>query len=280
MALLILVRMVLFWGFRIHLTHSCCFLLSFQATGVMVEEKRERAEEASDSPQKSPRLDPLAAAGSGCSDAPASPTESSEWPSAGEAEAGTSSDSTGDAGRCEHIRSDRALLDMHVYYLTEQRAVLRTCHLSKCKTTCKGNEGMMKCIDCSRFFCSGWPVNRESPQEHALWHAGENTHWVAQWCDEPNLGYCFLCARGMRLSDRSEDDYAVAARNEKDQQMPGDSVAKDGWGSVSGIAKEECHRAPRIAMDDVASAYANGDGHVIRGMPNHGDTCYMNATLQ
>ncbi|XBI37693.1 hypothetical protein VPH35_122933 [Triticum aestivum] len=132
---------------------------------------------------------------------------------------------------------------MHVYYLTEQLGVRRRrrCHLSKCKTTCKGNEGMMKCIDCSRFFCSGWPVNRESPQEHALWHAGENTHWVAQWCDEPNLGYCFLCARGMRLSDRSEDDYAVAARNEKkNQQMPGDSVAKDGWGSVSGIAKDGC----------------------------------------
>ncbi|VAI86406.1 unnamed protein product [Triticum turgidum subsp. durum] len=209
----------------------------------MVEEKRERAEEASESPQKSPRLDPLAAAvaGPGCSDAPASPTESSdEWPSSGESEAGTSSDSTGDGGRCEHIRLDRELLDMHVYYLTEQRAVLRTCHLSKCKTTCKGNEGMMKCINCSRFFCSGWPVNRESPQEHALWHAGENTHWVAQWCDEPNLGYCFLCARGMRLSDRSEDDYAVAARNKKDQQGLGDSVAKDGWGSVSGIAKDGC----------------------------------------
>ncbi|VAI86399.1 unnamed protein product [Triticum turgidum subsp. durum] len=209
----------------------------------MVEEKRERAEEASESPQKSPRLDPLAAsvAGPGCSDAPTSPTESSdEWPSSGESEAGTSSDSTGDGGRCEHIRLDRELLDMHVYYLTEQRAVLRTCHLSKCKTTCKGNEGMMKCIDCSRFFCSGWPVNRESPQEHALWHAGENTHWVAQWCDEPNLGYCFLCARGMRLSDRSEDDYAVSARNKKDQQGLGDSVAKYGWGSVSGIAKDGC----------------------------------------
>ncbi|KAM3210128.1 hypothetical protein ACQJBY_064265 [Aegilops geniculata] len=121
-----------------------------------------------------------------------------------------------------------------------QLGVRRTCHLSKCKTTWKGNEGMMKCIDCSRFFCSGRPVNRESPQEHALWHAGENTHWVAQWCDEPNLGYCFLCARGMRLSDRSEDDYAVAARNKKDQQGLGDSVAKDGWGSVSGIAKDGC----------------------------------------
>ena len=146
---------------------SFLLFLSFQATGVMVE-KRERAEEASESSQKSPRLDPLAAAGSGCSDAPASPTESSEWPSAGEAEAGTSSDSTGDGGRCEHIRLDRELLDMHVYYLTEQRAVLRTCHLSKCKTTCKGSDGMMKCIDCSKFFCSGWSVERESPQGHAM----------------------------------------------------------------------------------------------------------------
>ena len=205
----------------------------------MVEEKRERAEEASDSPQKSPRLDPLA--GPGCSDAPASPTESSdEWPSSGEAEAGTSSDSTGDGGRCEHIRLDRELLDMHVYYLTEQRAVLRTCHLSKCKTTCKGNEGMMKCIDCAYFFCSGWPVDIENPQGHARWHAGEHQHWVAQWCDEPNLGYCFMCARPMRLSDWSEDDYAVSARNKKDQQGLGDSVAKYGWGSVAGIAKDGC----------------------------------------
>ncbi|XP_037466606.1 ubiquitin carboxyl-terminal hydrolase 2-like [Triticum dicoccoides] len=253
----------------------------------MVEEKRERAEEASESPQKSPRLDPLA--GPGCSDAPASPTESSdEWPSSGEVEAGISSDSTGDSmddsGRCDHIRFD---LDMVVHDLKVANQVLkepRKCQHRNCKTTWEGasedDQGMMKCIDCSYFFCSGWPVDRDDPQGHARWHAGEHQHWVAQWCDEPNLGYCFMCARPMRLSDWSEDDYAVAARNEKDQQMPGDSVAKDGWGSVSGIAKDERQRVPRIAMDDVASGYAIGDGHVIKGMPNHGQTCFMNATLQ
>ncbi|VAI74310.1 unnamed protein product [Triticum turgidum subsp. durum] len=249
----------------------------------MVEEKRERAEEASDSPQKSPRLDPLA--GPGCSDAPASPTDSSgEWPSSGEAEAGTSSDSMDDSGRCDHILFD---LDMVVHDLKVANQVLkepRKCQRRNCKTTWEGasedDQGMMKCIDCAYFFCSGWLVDRDDPQGHARWHAGEHQHWVAQWCDEPNLGYCFLCERPMRLSDWSEDDYAVAASNEKDQQMPGDSVAKDGWGSVSGIAKDECQRVPRIAMDDVASGYANGEGHVIRGMPNHGETCYMNATLQ
>ncbi|XP_048540649.1 ubiquitin carboxyl-terminal hydrolase 16-like, partial [Triticum urartu] len=218
------------------------------AAGVMVEEKRERAEEASESPQKSPRLDPLAAAGPGCSGVSASPTGWSEWPSSEEAEAATSSDSTvnsmDDSGRCDHILFD---LDMVVRDLKVANKVLkepRKCRRRSCKTTWKGasedDQGMMKCIDCAYFFCSGWPVDIENPQGHARWHAGEHQHWVAQWCDEPNLGYCFLCARPMRLSDWSEDDYAVAARNEKDQQMPGDSIAKDGWGTMASVAKEGC----------------------------------------
>ncbi|VAI74322.1 unnamed protein product [Triticum turgidum subsp. durum] len=229
-------------------TDSFLLFLSFQAAGVMVEEKRERAEEASESPQKSPRLDLLAAAGPGCSGVSASPTGWSEWPSSEEAEAATSSDSTvnsmDDSGRCDHILFD---LDMVVRDLKVANKVLkepRKCRRRSCKTTWKGasedDQGMMKCIDCAYFFCFGWPVDIENPQGHARWHAGEHQHWVAQWCDEPNLGYCFLCARPMRLSDWSEDDYAVAARNEKDQQMPGDSVAKDGWGIMASVAKEGC----------------------------------------
>ncbi|XP_037412044.1 ubiquitin carboxyl-terminal hydrolase 2-like [Triticum dicoccoides] len=44
--------------------------------------------------------------------------------------------------------------------------------------------------------------------------------------------------------------------------------------------KDDWQRVPSIAMDDDASGYANGDGYVIRGIPNLGQTCYMNATLQ
>ncbi|VAI86408.1 unnamed protein product [Triticum turgidum subsp. durum] len=233
----------------------------FQATGVMVEEKRERAEEASDSPQKSPRLDPLAAAGPGRSAASASPTGWSEWPSSEEAEAATSSDSTVDSGRCDHILSD---LDMVVHDLKVANKVLkepRKCQRRNCKTTWKGasedDQGMMKCIDCAYFFCSGWPVDIENPQGHARWHAGEHQHWVAQWCDEPNLGYCFLCAHPMRLSDWSEDDYAVAARNEKDQQMPGDSVAKDGWVTMAGVAKDGWGTMASIAKEGCETGAEN-----------------------
>ncbi|KAE8805809.1 Ubiquitin carboxyl-terminal hydrolase 2 [Hordeum vulgare] len=198
----------------------------------MVEGKRERAEEASGSPQKSPRLDPLVAPAAG--------------PSSEEAEPATSSDSTvdsmDDSGRCHHILYD---LEIVVQDLKVANKVLkgpRQCQRRDCKTTWKGggedDHGMTKCIDCALFFCSGWPVDRESPKGHARWHAGGHQHWVAQWCDEPNLGYCFLCERPMRLSDCSEDDYAVAARNEKDQQAPGVSVAKDGWGTMASIAKD------------------------------------------
>lgn len=49
---------------------------------------------------------------------------------------------------------------------------------------------------------------------------------------------------------------------------------------MSGIAKDEWQRVPSNAMDDDVSGYANGDGYVIRGIPNLGETCYMNATLQ
>ncbi|KAM3347850.1 hypothetical protein ACQJBY_021643 [Aegilops geniculata] len=162
----------------------------------------------------------------------------------------------------------------------------------------------MKCIDCSKVFCSGWSVETESPQGHALWHAGENQHWVAQRCDEPNLGYCFLCARLMRLTDWTKDGYPVAARNEKDggwgtgsgiakgewepetsgskdkSGMEPASLANDLWDLVDSIAKDDWQRVPSIAMDHDASGYANGDGYFIRGIPNLGQTCYMNAALQ
>ncbi|KAI4974816.1 hypothetical protein ZWY2020_048423, partial [Hordeum vulgare] len=254
------------------------------ATGVMVEEKRERAEKASESPQKSPRLDPLAApaAGPGYSATSASPTESSEWPSYEEAEAATSSDSTvdsmDDSGRCRHILYD---LEMVVQDLKVANKVLKDplrCEHRDCKTTWKGggedDQGMMKCIDCAYFFCSGWPVDRENPKGHAGWHAGGHQHWVAQWCDEPNLGYCFLCERPMRLSDCSEDDYAVVARNEKDQQAPGDSVAKDGWGTMASIAKDACEtgaenpqKPPGMDLLLLASAAENTQKYLHLGLP-------------
>uniref|UniRef100_A0ACD5ZVA6 Uncharacterized protein n=1 Tax=Avena sativa TaxID=4498 RepID=A0ACD5ZVA6_AVESA len=260
------------------------------------EEKRKRGERtvsAGAMALKSPRLHGQAAAVQAAAASPSDSSESSEEATS----CNSSSDSDGDSRRCPHMTLDSESVVIGVYDIKNSME-LPTCHYPGCGITWKGDgedkEGMMKCIECHYISCAGpMRADRDDPRKHALLHSAGSDHFIAQWYDLPNLGYCFRCERVMKLSDNqdqwSEDVLAevdrkvkdepglVASNSEVDLPMVASSSNVD-WASVTRNTLLRIG-AGNDALSH-ASEYAIGNGYIIRRMPNHGGTCFMNASLQ
>uniref|UniRef100_A0A0E0LX55 Ubiquitinyl hydrolase 1 n=1 Tax=Oryza punctata TaxID=4537 RepID=A0A0E0LX55_ORYPU len=111
---------------------------------------------------------------------------------------------------------------------------------------CTGRHLMMVCVECDMHFCIGRFAKKAKPRGHIEEHAFGDGHWVALWYEDPYTGYCFEC----------EDPLTIGGEEgEKGMKVKG----------------EEGRRA---------SGSDSGHGCVIRGIPNHGNTCYLNAVLQ
>ncbi|KAK1606549.1 hypothetical protein QYE76_030222 [Lolium multiflorum] len=262
------------------------------AAGVMGQEKRKAssaAEEATEHPHKSPRLDAASAV--------EAPPELSH-PASPEDGESTTDDSTYDIGSCEHLFSDSEQLGQMARRLKAARKP-PTCDCDH--DPCSGAAGMMMaCTECPYTFCAGEKGDRENPQGHAAWHAASDQHWVAMWCDEPSKGYCFECGLTLVLGENkvNEDDYSVVPRNNKDERETVASYVEDfmerflrsikvDWEGMTRSVNVDWERVRSDAINrwGVCSAMdcwemVAGDDHVIRRMPNLGKTCYMNASLQ
>ncbi|KAM0862681.1 hypothetical protein ACQ4PT_045107 [Festuca glaucescens] len=243
----------------------------------MGQEKRKTssAEEETENPHKSLRLDAAAAS--------ETLPELSHPPSTEEVES-TTGDSTYDIGSCEHLFSDSEELDKIARGLKAAHKP-PTCE----HDPCSGAAGMMACTECTYTFCTGEKGDRENPQAHAHWHASTYQHWVALWCDEPSKGYCFQCGLTLMLGQNkvNEDDYALVPRNKKDEWGTVASNFKDDWAMLFRNEKVDWETVRNNAIDQWRISNAMdlwemvaGDDHVIKGIPNLGETCYMNASLQ
>ncbi|XP_051203047.1 uncharacterized protein [Lolium perenne] len=127
----------------------------------------------------------------------------------------TTGDSTYDIGSCEHLFIDSEELDEIARGLKAAHKPPTCVH-----DPCSGAAGIMACTECPSTFCTGEKGDRENPQGHAAWHASNDQHWVALWCDEPSKGYCFECGLTLVLGQNkvNEDDYALVPRNKKDER--------------------------------------------------------------
>ncbi|KAL6659582.1 hypothetical protein ACP70R_003622 [Stipagrostis hirtigluma subsp. patula] len=111
---------------------------------------------------------------------------------------------------------------------------------------------MMVCLDCERCLCAGAGAETtdDKPWGHAWTHANKKSHWVALWFDQPDEGYCFLCGSGLYFYQEEED-------------VVMESAVED-----------------RSGADVSSRPDSNELGYVVRGIPNLGNTCYINALVQ
>ncbi|KAL5222676.1 hypothetical protein ABZP36_027389 [Zizania latifolia] len=150
--------------------------------------------------------------------------------------------SSTDSENCEHFSCDKEEIDMILSEINSSKNA-PACHHHGCPIT--GKTQIMVCTECNMYFCGRAGANKR-PMGHARRHAQKLQHWVGLWYSDPYQGYCFTC----------EFILSIGTKNDK-----GGKVVDD---------EADVH-APRLAK---------GHGCLIRGIPNFGNTCYLNALLQ
>ena len=219
---------------------------------------RPRAWEAGESSRdaKTPRLDLLASAALGQNDL----SGWDEWPEV-----------TGDKDWCNHVPTDSAHKDILDSSLQSDHAgVCADCQREdaeeepgKCRPV---HSRILVCLECGRQSCG----DSESylPYGHAQDHAKHGQHWVAAMFADPQAGFCFKC----------ETEVSVYPEQE---EMPGLIQA---GGHAFGF---DVHSGPVSGVLNLGYTWqghefgsANVQGYAIRGIPNRGSTCYVNAIVQ
>ncbi|GJN04066.1 hypothetical protein PR202_ga21580 [Eleusine coracana subsp. coracana] len=150
---------------------------------------------------------------------------------------------------CNHIPTDNAHKEM-------LRSALVSEHAGECMH-CKTFSNILVCMECGLHFCAGLEI--DCPLGHARLHAKQKQHWVAALYDNPKSAYCFKCECVTDLPDDEERDGFEA----------GDDAVK---------LNDEARNLIQGLSNAFRLAYVHD--YAIRGIPNQGLTCYMNAVVQ
>ncbi|XP_052164883.1 ubiquitin carboxyl-terminal hydrolase 1-like [Oryza glaberrima] len=151
-------------------------------------------------------------------------------------------ESESDRAECRHLL-DEEDVTLIVSEVTTSKNI-PACQHPGCKIN--GRTRIMVCTGCNKHFCTRAEAKKK-PHGHARLHARKfEHHWVGLWYSDPYKGYCFKCEFDLTLSALTVEQGMV--------------FGKELFGQESGLVK--------------------GHGCVIRGMPNLGNTCYINALLQ
>ncbi|TVU04949.1 hypothetical protein EJB05_48094, partial [Eragrostis curvula] len=157
---------------------------------------------------------------------------------------------------CNHVPSDDAHMEMY-------RSSLASEHGGKC-AHCKTfrESSILVCLECGLHLCTGFGSAESRPSGHSRLHAKQKQHWVAAMFDEPESAYCFKCKYVVSIS------------------VPPDDVEMDNF-EAGGHAPKLPDGAVNFITDfSSACRAAYLRCYAIRGIPNMGDTCYLNAVVQ
>ncbi|KAK3120831.1 hypothetical protein QOZ80_8BG0642310 [Eleusine coracana subsp. coracana] len=237
-------------------------IVSPDAMGDKEGKKRARSVEPDESSRKAARLESQDSAREGASNPDKTP--SPELTDSGCLSSDTSSEA------CRHFLVDEEEMDLILAKIESLKCGFGpACECCKLESAAAGQvdpnkqQLIMVCTQCDQCLCAGVAKKDDQPLGHARPHAQKNEHWVALWLDEPKIGYCFFCDVNV---------YVHASSGGSDS---GSSVDD---GSLSPEAEVE----PAAADDHALASGSNTDdsGYVIRGIPNIGNTCYMNVVVQ
>ncbi|KAL5221859.1 hypothetical protein ABZP36_026572 [Zizania latifolia] len=256
-------------------------LMVLAISDVMDEEKRARAGDAAESPRTSPRLGTPAAAMEVDSDSGPPPLE-----------------------QCEHTVYEQDYIDW-VSASVRHSNHAPMCNAYKCAVS--GGINIMVCLDCESRYCIA----------HAPRHASIAQHWVAFGCWDMSTAHCYMCGEDFDISDKKKGVPRMAVDTDdlkKDER--GMMFGNEAGGHASWLADGYANAIKWIEnygntgylnslmqgftcpgnkdewginewgtmfgneAGGHASRLSDGHAHAIKGIPNYGNTCYLNSLVQ
>ncbi|KAG8048028.1 hypothetical protein GUJ93_ZPchr0008g12415 [Zizania palustris] len=192
---------------------------------------------------------------------------------------------------CEHTVYEQDYIDWVCASVRNNNNVpmckARTCAVS-------GNINIMVCMECEMRYCVA----------HAPRHASMSQHWVALGCWDMSTAHCYECGDDFNISDKKKDE----PRMEVDTEAGG-HASWLAYGYANAAAKWIANYGNTVCLNSSmqgftcpgnesawginewgtmfsneagghASQLADGHAHAIKGIPNFGNTCYLNSLVQ
>ncbi|KAJ1267199.1 hypothetical protein BS78_07G037900 [Paspalum vaginatum] len=173
--------------------------------------------------------------------------------------------------QCNHLPSESAYKQILISLLM----------LGDGGTNCEGCQSndlpvgrrILVCLECGRRSCGDLACL--VPRGHARDHAKKEQHWLAVQSNDPQTVFCYKCEINALMWSDSDSD-------SEEEMLDGIESGGDAFGSDVAPVPVALSALPSLGDTSYDKEFgsANVQGYAIKGIPNRGSTCYMNAMAQ